>query len=221
MQVRAIVRAAKAVGTRTGAAPQVEIMHPLVAFAEELARLRDSHRAHGRRRRRDGLRLRNHDRAAARVRARLRTSPSTPTSSRSGRATSLRRHSDSHATTPKANSSTIDLDEANPRARSVPDARSGRAWGDLMRIAVERGRSTRPRNPARNLRRARRRPGNSSSSATGSGSTTSPARPIGSRSRGWLRHRPRSRRLRSAITSKRAAKPVAGTMTSRPPPAST
>ena len=41
MQVRAIVRAAKAVETRTGAAPQVEIMHPLVAFAEELARLRD------------------------------------------------------------------------------------------------------------------------------------------------------------------------------------
>ena len=28
MQVRAIVRAAKAVETRTGAAPQVEIMHP-------------------------------------------------------------------------------------------------------------------------------------------------------------------------------------------------
>jgi pyruvate,orthophosphate dikinase len=40
MQVRAIVRAASAVHARTGAAPQVEIMHPLVAFAEELARLR-------------------------------------------------------------------------------------------------------------------------------------------------------------------------------------
>ena len=36
MQVRAIVRAAKAVESRAGAAPQVEIMHPLVAFAEEL-----------------------------------------------------------------------------------------------------------------------------------------------------------------------------------------
>ena len=40
MQVRAIVRAAKAVEQRTGAAPSVEIMHPLVAFAEELGRLR-------------------------------------------------------------------------------------------------------------------------------------------------------------------------------------
>jgi pyruvate, orthophosphate dikinase len=40
MQVRAIVRAARAVGDRTGEAPLVEIMHPLVGFAEELARLR-------------------------------------------------------------------------------------------------------------------------------------------------------------------------------------
>ncbi len=41
MQVRAIVRAAHAVAERTGAAPLVEIMHPLVGFAEELARLRE------------------------------------------------------------------------------------------------------------------------------------------------------------------------------------
>jgi pyruvate,orthophosphate dikinase len=40
MQVRAIVRAAVAVEQRTGAAPLVEIMHPLVGFAEELHRLR-------------------------------------------------------------------------------------------------------------------------------------------------------------------------------------
>jgi len=40
MQVRAIVRAALAVEDRTGAAPLVEIMHPLVGFAEELHRLR-------------------------------------------------------------------------------------------------------------------------------------------------------------------------------------
>jgi pyruvate,orthophosphate dikinase len=40
MQVRAIVRAALAVEGRTGAAPVVEIMHPLVGFAEELRRLR-------------------------------------------------------------------------------------------------------------------------------------------------------------------------------------
>jgi pyruvate,orthophosphate dikinase len=41
MQVRAIVRAAIAVRERTGEAPLVEIMHPLVAFEEELRRLRE------------------------------------------------------------------------------------------------------------------------------------------------------------------------------------
>jgi pyruvate,orthophosphate dikinase len=41
MQVRAIVRAAQAVEERTGDAPFVEIMHPLVGFAEELRRLRE------------------------------------------------------------------------------------------------------------------------------------------------------------------------------------
>jgi pyruvate, orthophosphate dikinase len=41
MQVRAIIRAARAVEERTGEAPVVEIMHPLVAFEEELRRLRE------------------------------------------------------------------------------------------------------------------------------------------------------------------------------------
>src|SRR3954452_7411435 len=41
MQVRAIVRAAIAVSERSGEAPLVEIMHPLVGFAEELGRLRE------------------------------------------------------------------------------------------------------------------------------------------------------------------------------------
>jgi pyruvate,orthophosphate dikinase len=41
MQVRAIVRAARVVRDRTGEAPLVEIMHPLVGFAEELRRLRE------------------------------------------------------------------------------------------------------------------------------------------------------------------------------------
>jgi pyruvate,orthophosphate dikinase len=41
MQVRAIVRAAKAVAERSGDAPLVEIMHPLVGFEEELLRLRE------------------------------------------------------------------------------------------------------------------------------------------------------------------------------------
>jgi pyruvate,orthophosphate dikinase len=41
MQVRAIVRAARAVEERSGDAPFVEVMHPLVGFAEELRRLRE------------------------------------------------------------------------------------------------------------------------------------------------------------------------------------
>ena len=41
MQVQAIARAAAAVAARTGEAPIVEIMHPLVAYAEELHRLRE------------------------------------------------------------------------------------------------------------------------------------------------------------------------------------
>jgi pyruvate,orthophosphate dikinase len=41
MQVRAIIRAARTVEGRTGEAPLVEIMHPLVAFEEELRRLRE------------------------------------------------------------------------------------------------------------------------------------------------------------------------------------
>jgi len=41
MQVRAIALAAKAVQERTGDAPLVEVMHPLVGFGEELRRLRE------------------------------------------------------------------------------------------------------------------------------------------------------------------------------------
>jgi pyruvate, orthophosphate dikinase len=41
MQVRAIARAARAVQERTGEAPLVEIMHPLVGFREELRILRE------------------------------------------------------------------------------------------------------------------------------------------------------------------------------------
>jgi pyruvate, orthophosphate dikinase len=41
MQLRAIARAARAVRERTGDAPLVEIMHPLVGFREELRRLRE------------------------------------------------------------------------------------------------------------------------------------------------------------------------------------
>src|SRR5256885_6546689 len=40
MQIRAIARAARAVQERGGDAPLIEVMHPLVGFREELARLR-------------------------------------------------------------------------------------------------------------------------------------------------------------------------------------
>ena len=41
MQVRAIIRAAHVAEAKTGKAPLVEIMYPLVAFAAEFRRLRD------------------------------------------------------------------------------------------------------------------------------------------------------------------------------------
>ena len=49
MQVRAIVRAAAAVRGRTGEAPLVEIMHPLVALRRGAAAAARADRAHGRR----------------------------------------------------------------------------------------------------------------------------------------------------------------------------
>ena len=84
MQVRAIVRAAVAICARTGRVPRVEIMHPLVAFAEELRRLEGADRP---RSGRGGDRFpvpRRHDDRAARAPACVRTrSPSTRGSSRS------------------------------------------------------------------------------------------------------------------------------------------
>ena len=73
MQVRAIARAALAVLERSGEVPLVEVMHPLVGFREELARLARAHgvgvgggSARGRASRRDD------DRGAARSAARRR-----------------------------------------------------------------------------------------------------------------------------------------------------
>ena len=44
MQIRAIVRAALAVEARTGLAPEVEIMHPLVAFERRARPVAGDHR---------------------------------------------------------------------------------------------------------------------------------------------------------------------------------
>ena len=140
MQVRAIVRAARAVEERTGDAPLVEIMHPLVGFREELARLREltervAAGADG------GVPLRDDDRAP-RAALRPTRSPSRPTSSPSAPTTSRRPRSASRATTP------------GQVPHLLPGARDPRAKpfevidedgvGDLMRIAVERGRETKP-----------------------------------------------------------------------------
>ncbi len=65
MQVRAIIRAAAAVRDRSGDAPLVEIMHPLVGFREELRRLRESDRCDGRRGGRCRVPRRDDDRASA------------------------------------------------------------------------------------------------------------------------------------------------------------
>ena len=70
--------------------------------------------------------------------------------------------------------------------------------GELMRIAVERGRKVRQEPQARHLRRARRRSGLGRRSATRSGSTTCRARRSACRSRGSPPRRRRSARTRAA-----------------------
>ena len=72
MQVRAIVRAARAVAERTGEAPLVEIMHPLVGFAEELRRLRELTERVAAEEPDVEYQLRHDDRASARLRPRRR-----------------------------------------------------------------------------------------------------------------------------------------------------
>ena len=105
MQVRAIVRAAAAVQERTGEAPLVEIMHPLVGFAEELRRLRElTERVAAEESASVEYLVRDDDRAPARVHPRRRDRGATPTSSPSARTTSRRRRSASRATTPRASS---------------------------------------------------------------------------------------------------------------------
>ena len=87
--------------------------------------------------------MRHDDRAPARVRPRRRDRRATPTSSRSARTTSRRPRSASRATTPRASSS-----RTTSRTASSSATRSRRSTatgvGELMRIAVERGRGAKP-----------------------------------------------------------------------------
>ena len=88
MQIRAIARAAQAVHERTGEAPLVEVMHPLVGFREELARLRELTEEVWAEEAPDAERLDRHDdRGPARGAARRRDLRRSPTSSPSGRTT--------------------------------------------------------------------------------------------------------------------------------------
>ena len=156
MQIRAIVRAARAVDQRTGVEPLVEIMHPLVAFASELEPARRADGAHRRGGGRTELPRRDDDRAAARSAPRGRP--------RRARRVLLIRHQ-----RPNADDARL---LARRRARQVPHLLPGarRARPRPVRDARHRrGRRAHPdrcqARPCRaalardrHLRRARRRP---------------------------------------------------------------
>ena len=155
MQVRAIVRAARAVRERTGEAPLVEIMHPLVGFTEELAPPSRAHRARRGRGADRRVPLRDDDRAAASGAPRRRD--------RRGGGLLLLRHERPHADDARllARRRGGQVPHLLPRAR---DPRAEPVRGD------RRGRRRRPHadrrrawarreagHQARDLRRARRR----------------------------------------------------------------
>ena len=157
MQVRAIGRAAKAVAARQGEPPFVEIMHPLVAFAEELHRLREltervmAEEAPGTR-----LPVRHDDRAPTRRPAGRRD--------RSPRRLLLVRHERPHAdgARPLPRRRRREVPHRVPGARSrarqsVRDARPGRCR--RARLTRRSARAERQAGAGdRDLRRARRRP---------------------------------------------------------------
>ena len=176
MQVRAIVRAALAVRDRTGETPRVEIMHPLVAFAEELRRLRE-------------LTVRVAVEEGCDLPYLVGTMIELPRAC--VRADEIAEHADffsfgTNDLTQTALGFSRDDAEGKFLTRYLEDGvlahdpfatLDQEGVGDLMRIAVDRGRAANAGLDDRDLRRARRRPGVGGASATGSGSTTSPARP--------------------------------------------
>jgi pyruvate,orthophosphate dikinase len=143
MQVRAIVRAAAAVRERTGDAPLVEIMHPLVAFEEELRRLRE-------------LTVAVADGEASGVEYLVGTMIELPRACI--RADEIAAHADffsfgTNDLTQTALGFSRDDAEGKFLTRYLEDGVLERnpfevldvdGVGDLMRIAVERGRATRP-----------------------------------------------------------------------------
>ena len=190
MQVRAIVRAAIAVRERTGDAPLVEIMHPLVAFEEELRRLRELTVAV----------------AAEEGELDYHVGTMIELPRACIRADEIARHADffsfgTNDLTQTALGFSRDDAEGKFLTRYLEDDVLERnpfevldedGVGDLMRIAVERGRGEKEEHQARDLRRARRRARARWRSATGSGSTTCHARRTAYRWRGLQPRRRRS-----------------------------
>ena len=154
MQVRAIVRAAIAVRERTGDAPLVEIMHPLVGFGEELRRLRE-------------LTVRV---AAEEGELEYLVGTMIELPRACIRADEIAEHADffSFGTNDLTQTALgISRDdggrflsqylESGVLERDPFETIDQAGVGDLMRIAVERGRGVARRPQARDLRRARRR----------------------------------------------------------------
>ena len=126
--------------------PEVEIMIPLVAYARELELARDARAARGRRgglRARPRLQRRHDDRAAARVLRGRRDRRATPSSSPSAPTTSRRPPSASRATTSRGASCPTTSDDGIVE-RSPFATIDEQGVGELVRIAVERGRAARP-----------------------------------------------------------------------------
>ena len=207
MQVRAIVRAARAVADRTGEAPLVEIMHPLVGFAEELARLRELTE----RRRRGGAdasstscgtmielpraALRADEIAAEADFFSFGTNDLTQTTlgfSRDDAEGKFLTYYLEHG-----------ILERNPFEVLDEDG-----VGDLMRIAVERGRRDEARRSRSGSAASTAASRARSPSATGSGSTTCPARRTASRSRGSPQRRRRSPKRASPRSRSAASRPT-------------
>ena len=140
MQVRAIIRAAKAVEARGGEAPLVEIMHPLVGFGEELRRLRELTVRVAEEEGAGEYLVRDDDRAPARLRPRRRD--------RRARRLLLLRDERPHPDRARL--------LARRRRGQVPDAlpRDGRARAEPVRDA----RPERRRRPDADRARARRWP---------------------------------------------------------------
>jgi pyruvate,orthophosphate dikinase len=143
MQVRAIMRAARAVKERTRAAPLVEIMHPLVGFEEELRRLRE-------------LTVRIAEEEAPELEYRCGTMIELPRAC--VRADEIAEHADFFSFgTNDLTQTTLGFsrDDAEGKfltfyledgilARNPFETLDQSGVGDLMRIAVERGRGAKP-----------------------------------------------------------------------------